>query len=460
MVHLVTGYAGAGHVTAADAGLFNAGVCGLHRYALSTGTKFAYTIQSSNLITIGSGDLVDQGRHISIPANTTVDVAIENGAQGRKRYDLIAIRYRKDAATSIESADIVVIKGTETTGSPVLPNGVTGDIYAGALMDDVPLYRVYINGLTIESVTKLFTVITPLADMRSTILNAVYPVGSIYISASSTSPGTLFGGTWERIRGRFLLAENSSIPAGETGGEAHHTLTEQEMPTHTHTGPAHTHTVPEHTHTATAASSGNHTHTVPEHTHTATSSSEGNHKHTVPEHTHTATASSEGGHAHTVPEHTHSASLSSSGAHTHTITRIKAGAAGTARQVPQGGGTFPENTTDTGTSGAHTHTITIGKRGEMTVSSAAAHTHSITVKKHAEMSVSTAGGHTHTITVAKRAAMTTSAVAAHTHTITVAKRAAMTSGSSGTGATGQKGGGQAHNNMPPYLSVYVWKRTA
>ena len=73
---------------------------------------------------------------------------------------------------------------------------------------------------------------------------------------------------------------------------------------------------------------------------------------------------------------------------------------------------------------------------------------------------SSAGAHTHSITVAKHAAFGTTAVNAHTHSITVAKCAALTSGASGTGATGFTGGDVAHNNMPPYLAVYMWRRTA
>ena len=58
----------------------------------------------------------------------------------------------------------------------------------------------------------------------------IYPIGSIYISAASTSPETLFGGTWEQIKDRFLLASGDTYTAGETGGEAEHTLTETELP--------------------------------------------------------------------------------------------------------------------------------------------------------------------------------------------------------------------------------------
>ena len=66
------------------------------------------------------------------------------------------------------------------------------------------------------------------------ILDNVYPVGSIYMNVNSTNPGTLFGGTWEQIQGKFLLGMSSSYPAGSQGGEATHTLTISELPNHTH----------------------------------------------------------------------------------------------------------------------------------------------------------------------------------------------------------------------------------
>lgn len=54
--------------------------------------------------------------------------------------------------------------------------------------------------------------ITTLENFRQTFLNTVYPVGSIYISMNETDPGTLFGGTWERISGRFLIGCGSTGP--------------------------------------------------------------------------------------------------------------------------------------------------------------------------------------------------------------------------------------------------------
>lgn len=66
------------------------------------------------------------------------------------------------------------------------------------------------------------------------LLDIVWPVGSVYLSAAETSPQTLFGGTWEQIKGRFLLAADDGHPAGSTGGEEEHTLTVQELPSHGH----------------------------------------------------------------------------------------------------------------------------------------------------------------------------------------------------------------------------------
>lgn len=70
------------------------------------------------------------------------------------------------------------------------------------------------------------------------VLDNVYPVGSIYMSVNSTNPGTLFGGTWERIMERFLFGcGDERYPAGHAGGEEQHLLTVEEMPSHNHAMP-------------------------------------------------------------------------------------------------------------------------------------------------------------------------------------------------------------------------------
>lgn len=66
------------------------------------------------------------------------------------------------------------------------------------------------------------------------LLDVVYPIGSIYISYTDTSPASLFGGTWEQIKDTFLLACGDNYAAGTTGGESEVTLTIDEMPSHSH----------------------------------------------------------------------------------------------------------------------------------------------------------------------------------------------------------------------------------
>lgn len=77
---------------------------------------------------------------------------------------------------------------------------------------------------------------------RDEMIDIVYPVGAIYMSVSSTSPATLFGGTWEQLSNRFLVGAGTTYTAGSTGGSASHshttgdhTLTIDEIPSHNHT---------------------------------------------------------------------------------------------------------------------------------------------------------------------------------------------------------------------------------
>lgn len=71
---------------------------------------------------------------------------------------------------------------------------------------------------------------------KQQILDVFYPVGTIYQTTDPTfDPAETWGGTWEAIKGRFLLSSSLNYTAGSTGGEATHTLTTQEMPSHTHT---------------------------------------------------------------------------------------------------------------------------------------------------------------------------------------------------------------------------------
>ena len=91
-----------------------------------------------------------------------------------------------------------------------------------------------VTGIVTWLRTFLDDVYAPKGQGGTITLDDVYPVGSIYMSVNSISPATLFGGTWQKIEDKFLLASGPSYSNGATGGEAEHTLTIAEMPTHYH----------------------------------------------------------------------------------------------------------------------------------------------------------------------------------------------------------------------------------
>ena len=155
-MHLVTGYAGKVHVTSADHGAFWAAVVGAENYILNRGSRFAAQIVSNNLVRIADGDLLMQGRHVRIAPGETVDLTVENGTVGMMRRDLVVVRYTRSEATGVEEANIVVVRGTPAGSSPADPAYTVGDIFAGDYKADFPLYRLNINGTTIESCETLF----------------------------------------------------------------------------------------------------------------------------------------------------------------------------------------------------------------------------------------------------------------------------------------------------------------
>ena len=267
--------------------------------------------------------------------------------------------------------------------------------------------------------TKLNWLYGQLQDTASKL----YPVGSVYISFNSANPSTLFGGTWVRLKDRFLLASGDTYAANTTGGSATKTIAVNNMPAHNHSVNA----SGNHNHTATTSTAGNHNHT-------ATTSTAGNHNHT-------ATTSTAGNHSHTRG----SMNITGSFGYIENHYRMTSGAftKGSYRENVGGsvGGSLengiPTNfdasrswTGSTSTEGNHSHAIT--------VNSAGSHTHTVTVNNN--------GSHTHTLT--------TNTTGSHTHTLTT------TTNGSHTHTTNNTGGGTPLNIMPPYTTVYAWRRTA
>lgn len=123
------------------------------------------------------------------------------------------------AGTSLDYARADHMHPTDTTRAAAVSVPTSASINSSGLVT-------FKNSNNVE----VFTLQLPLID-----IDTVYPVGSIYLSVSGTSPEILFGGTWEAINDKFLLASGTTYTAGTTGGEASHTLTESELPSHRHT---------------------------------------------------------------------------------------------------------------------------------------------------------------------------------------------------------------------------------
>lgn len=184
-MELVTGHAGEPHVTAAQDAALHAGVIGGDDYVLSTKDRFAINVVSANKVTIAGGDLVMQGYHAS--NDKPADLIITNGSQGQKRNDIICCRYTK-VGDSIESANLVVVKGTPTTGTPVDPTLNTTPISQGATTYDMALYRVPLDGITIGEPEPMFNILQPMSSVwdsltqRSTTWRVPYSNNSISLT--------------------------------------------------------------------------------------------------------------------------------------------------------------------------------------------------------------------------------------------------------------------------------------
>lgn len=103
-----------------------------------------------------------------------------------------------------------------------------------------------------------------IAQLTQQIFLQIYPIGSIYMSTSSTNPRTRFGGTWTQIQGRFLIGVDSSHAVNSTGGSLththltkEHTLSLNEIPNHQHGIHITTSTSGSHTHRLQYSGTGN-----------------------------------------------------------------------------------------------------------------------------------------------------------------------------------------------------------
>ena len=188
-VELVTGYYGVGgggepnrHVSSAEDGARQAGTVGLGCYVLSTGSKLSATMEDANTLVVADGDVVMNGRHVSMPDATSF--TIPTGVQGQKVSNIAVLRYSK-AADSVESVTPLVLTGEPSTGTPTDPEHNDGSILDGDSPVDMPLYRVVTDGINAEDPEPLFDVLVPMAELQ--------------VAVSRTGPVTVASNQWGEV---------------------------------------------------------------------------------------------------------------------------------------------------------------------------------------------------------------------------------------------------------------------
>lgn len=124
---------------------------------LPIGQKMAATVQSNNKVRIADGVVVVGGHVGRIVNGDYEDMTIANGQSGQKRNDIIAARFLAGSSGGSDSYSLVVIQGTPGT-SATDPVVVKGDLYAGDKQRDYPLWRVFIDGLSITKVEQMYEV--------------------------------------------------------------------------------------------------------------------------------------------------------------------------------------------------------------------------------------------------------------------------------------------------------------
>lgn len=157
MAQIIDGLCDFDNVTADMIARHNMSMYGTGDYVLQIDECLEYDLVSNNEIHVKDGMYIMQGRRGCVKKGTTDICIIENGAQAVNRNDIIVIEYAKDEATRLESHTTKVIKGVPAEVA-VDPEIVTGDINAGAVLHQMPLYRVKIEGLNVVAVEQMFEI--------------------------------------------------------------------------------------------------------------------------------------------------------------------------------------------------------------------------------------------------------------------------------------------------------------
>lgn len=167
-MNLITGKAGAPHITSSDQGAMQAGLVGNGNYLLQGGDgKFpAVTMQSANKALIPVLNLVIEGRYARVTAAETV--TIESGVTGQNRNDLICVKYTRDS-NNIETIALAVLKGTATSGTAADSTVPSGSILNNSGTVWIPIARIPISGITAGTPVMLVKQLPPMSQLWDSV---------------------------------------------------------------------------------------------------------------------------------------------------------------------------------------------------------------------------------------------------------------------------------------------------
>ena len=167
-MNLITGKAGAPHITSSDQGAMQAGLVGNGNYLLqgSDGKFPAVTMQSANKALVPVLNLVIEGRYARVTAAETV--TIESGVTGRNRNDLVCVKYTRDS-NNIESITLAVLKGTATSGTAADPTVPSGNILNNSGTVWIPIARIPISGITAGTPVMLVKQLPPMSQLWDSV---------------------------------------------------------------------------------------------------------------------------------------------------------------------------------------------------------------------------------------------------------------------------------------------------
>ena len=178
MATAITNRLGSAHITPEQDSMWHRGMLGTATCAIDDPSTemFEANIQNNNEVRVRSGIAQLQGRMWCIPVGQYDPLTIQNGNQGENRIDLAVIRWTVNNETKTENCAWVVIQGTPTSETPVVPAYTEGDLDAGDTVVDMPMFQIKLEGLSIVSVTPVFDIAPISRETRQMFSDAGYPI--------------------------------------------------------------------------------------------------------------------------------------------------------------------------------------------------------------------------------------------------------------------------------------------